>query len=86
VLRRFHHQASDGLPRHRLGMRFGSLDFIVTMVLPLPVMDLDTVIKTLEGLRLCPSESHVLEHGQFGSSSRKRSEHQPVTWGFFPRK
>jgi hypothetical protein len=44
-------------------MRFGSLDFIVTVVLPLPFMDLDMVIETLEGLQLCPSESHALEHG-----------------------
>jgi hypothetical protein len=44
-------------------MRFGSLDFIVTVVLPFPIMDLDMVIETLEGLRLCPSESHALEHG-----------------------
>jgi hypothetical protein len=66
-------------------IRFGSLDFIVTAegdleraltpVLPSPATGLDTVIETLEGLRLRPSESHALEHGQLGSPGRRRSEY-----------
>jgi hypothetical protein len=54
-------------------MCYGSLDFVVTVegdlerapapVLPSLAMGLDAIVETLEGLWLCPCESHALEHG-----------------------
>jgi hypothetical protein len=77
-------------------MCFGSLNFVVTtegdleralaLVPPSPTTGLDTVVETLEGLRLHPSESRTLEHGQLDNSGRRRSEHQPIIWGFFSPK
>jgi hypothetical protein len=54
-------------------MHFGTLDFVIITeedleqapapISPLPAMGLDTIIETLEGLRLHPSESRTMEHG-----------------------
>jgi hypothetical protein len=70
-------------------MRFGSLDFVITVeedmerapvaVPPSPAMGLDMVVETLEGLWLRLSKSRALEHGQLDSSIHRSSEHQQVT-------
>lgn len=75
-------------------MCFRSLDFVVTtegdleeapaLVLPSPATSLDMVVEALEGLQLHPSESGASEYGQLDGSYPERSEHQPITWGFFP--